>query len=294
MTPTVTVVISTWRIGGLDCTLPALASQTFADFEVVIADDIYRWRSDPLLGRLFPFPVLHVSTDHNLYPLTQAPRGRNTGVRHANGRLIAFLADYAVPPSSWLETHVRAHDAGAGVVVSPYRLWSVDPKVWVIPVRSDGDLNAVWDQLDMIRGRPGLGYSTFDPAATAAGILRDHVRTHPQPQPSPTIDKPPVAAGPDHCHWKCDSVSVDLYRSVNGSDEEYAGFHGFDDWDVAERLRRAGATFAVTGVEVPILDAHPVLPRPLQDYTRDNFPLWQATRHGERPVRCRHGLFTMG
>lgn len=98
MTPNATVVIPTFGDARhLEAVLGGLAKQNMRDFDVIVIDN-NRHRS--LSRALFATACIPAVLVHE--PRNGLVHARNTGVRHATGRFIAFLDDDAVPTPTWL------------------------------------------------------------------------------------------------------------------------------------------------------------------------------------------------
>ena len=100
--PTISVIISTYnRAELLRNTLASLEVQRSADFEVVVVCGPCTDHTREILklweGRLKVAYCAELSVSAS----------RNVGVSHANGELLAFLDDDAVPEPDWIEAHLR-------------------------------------------------------------------------------------------------------------------------------------------------------------------------------------------
>ena len=69
----VSVVVPTYRIGGIDILVSSLQNQTYEDFELIICDCIHKHRKDIIKQEIsklgLKFDVKHVEPINNRYPL---------------------------------------------------------------------------------------------------------------------------------------------------------------------------------------------------------------------------------
>lgn len=133
--PKVSVLVCTYRAGGLDLVLGSLAKQTFRDFEIVLVDDLREWRFQKvrefagLLGlepklvypEHYPVGVASKPYLHGAVPLASAGASlaENKAIVHASGELCLWLCDYSWAPEDWIASHWRAylaHDRKASAV----------------------------------------------------------------------------------------------------------------------------------------------------------------------------------
>jgi GT2 family glycosyltransferase len=128
-----TVVICAYTEGRWDALVAcveALAAQTVPPREVIVVVD----HNDALLVRAGDaFANALVVANEERQGLSGA---RNTGVRHANADIVAFLDDDALPEAAWLERLVAAFDdeavVGAGGVALPEWVDGPPPR-WLPP-----------------------------------------------------------------------------------------------------------------------------------------------------------------
>lgn len=107
MTPRVSVVVPTRdRRPALARTLAAVVTQTFRDFELIVVDDGSVDGTPAWVREKHPDARLIVRATS-----AGAAAGRNLGIEHARGELVALLDDDDVWRPSYLEAQVRALDA---------------------------------------------------------------------------------------------------------------------------------------------------------------------------------------
>lgn len=279
-----TVILPTWRLGGLDVTLSALAKQVETpscamdecEFEVVIVDALYRWRAGEIRRQCekFVFPVTHVDVDDSIFPVSCHSRFRNTAIRRAKGKRVIFLSDYAVPPPDFIAKHAALPDDTIGLAPWARTTLNTDAIVCALNL-------SVFDV--MARASQGAYlWSTLKSNVDPFGPVIARFPTNPQAN---------VELGTQEylAHYKADSVPLELCRRINGWDESFDGRGDCADVDFSLRLLWAGAKMRVLDIEVPVLDAHVISVAPLSDWTRSNRNRLVDTRI-KRMVRCVFGL----
>lgn len=106
MDPLVTIIIPTYKRGHLlKYTLEGLKKQTYKNFEVIIilkpsGDDTEE--TSKKYSENFPLLLVKQKSGY----VTDA---YNLGLRKANGQIIAFLDDDAIPSNNWLEEHIKIY-----------------------------------------------------------------------------------------------------------------------------------------------------------------------------------------
>ena len=266
----ITVVLPTWRIGGLDITLGALARQTFRDFEVIVVDALHEWRSGLVAGER----VHHVSVDNSIFPISSHSRFRNTAIRRAQGARLVFLSDYASPHPDFLAAHAHLPDNIIGLTT--WARTKINPDAIDCPL-----LLSPSEVVELARNGKHL-MSTFKPNKNPFG---DVMARYPD-----ALDVFRRLCTMEYAaHWKSDSVGTALVRHINGWDESFDGRGDYADVDFNLRLLWAGAEMQLLPGEVPVLDAHDISVAPLTDYTRNNFLRLEEVRE-HRAIRCAFGL----
>lgn len=281
-----TVVLPTWRLGGLDVTLGALSNQQYTDFEVILVDALHRWRAGAIAERLkaLPFPVRHVPVDDDIFPVSSHSRFRNTAIRRARGKRLMFFGDYACPAPDFLERHADLPEDTIGF--STWVRTTVPHDIIECPIGL-----SVWDVIERAKQGENL-WSTFksevDPLAAC---IKHETDNHLVPWMFPTDLGPGIRPGTQHYlgHWKGDSAPTALVREINGWDEEYDGRGDQADSDFCIRMLWRGAKIRLVNTLIRVLDMHDLSVAPLTDWSRDNRSRFLDVQ-AARMYRCVHGL----
>ena len=105
----ISVVCSTYRMGGLDVLFHGLRSQTHKDFELVLVDGIKDWRGIDVtyLGEKFDVPTVRTCPEPNPFPTFSFGRCYNAGLDAASGDFLYFVCDFTVLQPDALERAAR-------------------------------------------------------------------------------------------------------------------------------------------------------------------------------------------
>jgi len=194
----VSVVINTYnRCRSLRTTLESLRLQTYSNFEVVVVNGPSNDGTDELLDA-WGDRVVRAAC-----PVVNISVSRNIGIATANGEVVAFIDDDAIPEPDWLAT-----------VVGPYA-----------DARVAGAGGIVWDHTGM---KLQYRYSTCDHLGrTEFSSIMPDVRAT-----GPDSDRFVYLQGTNSSFRRTDLASI------GGFDEEIEYFH--DETDVAARLHARG------------------------------------------------------
>lgn len=116
MSPRISVVVATYnRAALLKDLLEDLAGQTVppSEFEVILVDDGSKDPVQPHVAHLALPYRLHVERQDN----AGQARARQKGIELAAGEIVVIIDDDMAIPPDFLESHLRAHDAGLDVVM---------------------------------------------------------------------------------------------------------------------------------------------------------------------------------
>ena len=116
--PSVSVIVLTFRPGGLDLLFSGLAEQDYAgDWELLLVDDLWNPnRCGAVREAGECWPLKHAQRALHLHPgcvvgpgVCTSARARNRALRAARGNLLIWLSDYSAIRSDWIRQHVTAH-----------------------------------------------------------------------------------------------------------------------------------------------------------------------------------------
>ncbi|MDD5156288.1 MAG: glycosyltransferase [Candidatus Omnitrophica bacterium] len=100
MTVSIIIAVKIWQKNLEECAAKCLELD-FSDFEIIILpDDTEKELGDP---KLLTEPRIKIIPTGRLSP----PKKRDMGVKHARGRIVAFIDDDAYPDRNWLKDAVR-------------------------------------------------------------------------------------------------------------------------------------------------------------------------------------------
>ena len=263
--PLISVIVPTLRVGGLDILFAGLEQQTFQDFELILVDSIHKFRKELVAERAknYHFPIKHVETIGNPFPLNSYQRCVNTGIVYASGSVCFFTCDYAWLPPNVLSEHADFHRSAQGraSMLGVIRLHDVPllnqafpPKYGLRELSKGGTVPA--DEIDRQWNDANIRHAMTKKwcddycADLESGVLDpvmwsifDHSFV---PGDSPTglpvlhvemkSSMPEGQVQPQFCHLKNDSIPTESLLAVNGFDERYDGCHGWQDSEVADRM----------------------------------------------------------
>lgn len=247
----VSVILGSSRPGGLDITLPALAKQTYQDFEVVFVDGRYHKRHAQVLdyvkeiGLKQPFFHMPNHRYNGIWPTTCA--GFNTEFMLSEGELLLMIVDFAYMKPDWIEQHIKYHDRPR-LLVSPHKYAPLPPiktKEGFVPEKffwpmaydpnTVGDLRKKiknqfeqFDEITIFKDGP------FDPSWC------DIYKPFPSGQTDPKTDLPEGPLDYRWMHTKNESFPLDKALAIGGMDEWYDRGKGPGDLEFGFRLWKAG------------------------------------------------------
>lgn len=233
--PQVSVILSTYnRPDALQRAVEGYGRSTFRSFELIVADDGSGPDTRALVERLArraAFPLRHVWQPDEGFRLAAI---RNAAVRAARGAILLFTDGDCVPLDGLLEAH--ASSCRPGIAVAGGRCWLSGAQTDLVLASTEG-AQAVGPRVRRAAW-PGLRLERLK------GRL--HRLLHLKPRPRLTTANA--------------SVHRDDVLRVNGFDERFEGW-GYEDEDLARRLRRVGVRIVDRTLEALVLHLfHPVHP----------------------------------
>lgn len=244
----------------LEKSLAAFARQSFADFEIVIADDGSKTDYAPMLrswGHRFPRGIQHVTHEKKGF---RRARILNRGIRVSRYDRIIFLDMDCLPHREFVRNHLGF--LAPGIAITGRR----------VNVRAE-DVSGSESIL-----KNGLGLSVFQLVRL---WIRGRARVIEHGFVSPFLYESRYSAIMGSNFSACRSDLV----AVNGFNEEFVGWGGEDD-DLDQRLRFSGVR--VRNVRNKVIQYHLVHPQRAMK-NEPNLALLQRTKN-ERIVRARVGL----
>lgn len=221
-TPRIATVVATYNWpGALDRVLASLASQTYRNVEVIVADDGSGSETADLVNRWSgraPFPVRHVWQEDEGF---RAAAIRNRAVAASEAGYILFLDGDCVVRPDFLARHAALADPGRFVAGNRVLL-SREFSERIISQRIDV---SAWTDRRWVSERLSGGLTRWLPLLRLPpGAWRDRA--------------PRAWEGAKTCNlgiWRSD------FLAVNGLDERYTGW-GYEDSDLVIRLIRHGVS----------------------------------------------------
>ncbi|MBA7663356.1 hypothetical protein ES703_71396 [subsurface metagenome] len=107
------IVLPTFRAGGLDVIKYSLLDQSFKDFELVLVDELYDSRKDMVRQYFKGINLRHIPP-FRVNNYFSSATARNTGISCAEGELIVFTNDYTWLSSDCLQRHWNAYNTLKG------------------------------------------------------------------------------------------------------------------------------------------------------------------------------------
>jgi glycosyltransferase involved in cell wall biosynthesis len=213
MTVELSVIVSTYeRPSELARVLEGYTTQTFQDFEVVVADDGSGPETTAVVERYAKrLRLVHARHEHQGF---RAAAARNMGVRASSGKWLVFADGDCVPFPDFLDAHARARDELSFLAGDRYLLEKDEAAAVTVESIASGAA---------FREAPARERKRLRTLAAKNAFYR-FTRLKPE--------RPKLLTS--NC-----SVSRDAFRSVNGLDERFQGW-GREDDDLRRRLVRAG------------------------------------------------------
>jgi len=284
MSPFLSVIVPTYRAGGIDVLLDALAAQSYTDFELVLVDMLKRHRAEKVAAEARDrfLRVVHVEPKPSPFPIASYCACANVGLAAASGEVALFLADYSRPTPGALAAHAAFHradkTAGRAGLMMPHRY---------VALELEPRFNLRYAASDWERYARDIERGYLDPWMISIGQPSERADAGHEVDGGgrATADADPklrMAAGPidaNFFHAKCESVRLERCLEVNGFDEDLDGGHGYQDSDFAARLSlKAGVQWTLDpSLACEIANPRGVFPmlRRLRD-VRENEAIWRS------------------
>lgn len=239
MNPYISVVVPTMRVGGLDVLFEGLQHQTFRDFELVIADGLYKHRSSTVFKhkKSYNFPVTHVEPFDNPFPVASFCRYSNTALVHARGEIVLFVTDYTFLPKDCLAIHADWHKKSQSKVhglMCPQNYVLTPPHKKSFPCYADEETDTY--AKDIVDGKlTDCMWSLFETPFSPNTLFGTDARWG-GADPKLTLPHGPVHF--NMFHAKNESCKLEVLLDANGWNEAMDGTHNWQDSELADRLHR--------------------------------------------------------
>jgi len=248
--PKVSVIVNSYRPGGLDVLFDSLRHQDYpGEWEVVFVDELWERRQDVVARLALDVPCgefHHIGNERGHWPKCSTAAAHNAGIVRSSGDLVIWWSDYSAARPDWISQHVAAHRSwgGGNLVVNGshfntrapaissalqhFPLDPVDPSLARLITIFDHPVTSAEAFL-----LPLSGWSMVDGKWTFTHTGQDTASMH--------IPDGPVDSG--YYFMKHDSVPREALVSVGGNDESFDGLHQRHDTEMAIRLEANGARF---------------------------------------------------
>ncbi len=250
--PMVSVLVNTFRSGGLDITLAGMRDQFYdkSKFEVIVVDHRYEKRHKE---------VVAMAKDYGIQNFTHVPEYQrngkwcsfasawNTAFMLAEGDISIILIDYAYAPPQWIEKHVSwLYDSDGNKLkrfaIGPHSHHSMpafvfygnDIKAWI--QKQDELRSCCLDQMDFgkVFGEMSIFEKPFDPIE----INRTTVISPPHQDPKLLYETGRCTR--EFVHIKNESYWTESIYEINGCDEIFEYGKGPMDNEFGARFERSG------------------------------------------------------
>jgi glycosyltransferase involved in cell wall biosynthesis len=296
--PYLSVIVPTYRVGGLDVLFESLSNQTFKDFELILVDSIREYRAPYIEDNInkLDFQVKHISPIHDPYPYHNYCRSANTGIINASGEVVVLSADHTWFQPNVLEVHAnfhKSHPVNHGLMC-PNKYLSPPPVNPVLPVYNQ--IYEVEGNVDMDKYvsdiKSGLlndvMYSIYINPLIKTSSPLDTLFPHPEYVNHMARDPKNISPiGPIlHNYFCCQNESMNIKHlfAINGFDEDLDFSHSSQDSDMGERLTfKAGVSWFANPINsVYVLTPRWLFPR-LKKVRYENVGVWESKKRAGYP-----------
>lgn len=247
----VSVVVSSWRPGGLDITFAGMAAQTHLDFEVILVDHRRLTRLDSVAqkAREYSLTNLFHVPEHRCDKFYHGAAAFNTGLMLAEGDITIMLQDYCYAPVGWIEKHEESHNFRTPTFcLAPYCHLEIPEERLPYKTESEQELRySLVEEPESVKG--GFDeFCIFDEPFNNSWITKLKVQQPPQAQDpkfieayvTKTRNRGPIPFW--YCHAKNCSFPTEMAIKVGGIDETFDKGKGPWDNEFCFRFDRAGCT----------------------------------------------------
>lgn len=249
MEPKVSVLYCTARHGGLDVLYESMKCQTFRNFEVVVVDELRRWKVYPDAG--FNFVEPPPKKEGMFWNLSAS---LNKGTAACRGEIVVLLQDYIFVPEDGLQKLVDVYMKDAPCLVSGVGHQFKEPSTIFDP-------KGLWSCWDSWPGRPSGDKVFVDPRIKGKGL---YVCT-------------PV-------EWEANYAcfAKEIWKKIGGFDEAFDAGWGYDNVNFAERAQLAGFNTFIDMENECLCYSHIELfgEKEHRDKSPNNQVLWYKTYQG--------------
>lgn len=292
----VSVVLVTHRVGGLDIVFDSLSRQIFKDFELIISDGLYQYRKELVAEKIkdYSFRVKHIEPFNNPFPNNAFCRYANSGLAHADCKVVVFITDYTFLPSESLLKHARHYmtnpELGYMACHRYFKLNNVHPdfpNYTDEPVEKDNDLLYNHSNDDTLKYAEDVRSGKLNSLMWSLFEQNFNYETY-------NMEWDPLLAVADPksrleesglinlswFHGKNESCGLENILRINGWDESLDGGHGFQDTDLSDRLTKLGGITAwhfdfSNGCY--LINPRPIFPHGFRHRSvQDNGDIWRA------------------
>lgn len=233
----VSVILPSYRIGGLDVSFPGLGNQTFKDYEVIFVDALHTRRRQLVAeyAEKKGVPLIHIPPKKDTLPLHAPNNFENTGLLKSSGELIIMFGDYQYPPPNWIEHHWQMYQQHKNTIV----MGSLD--IYDHPPLKDG-INEILDASTYYAFLQH-NYCPEINDKVMMTVFKEEFKPEDLKNLSLLIpDARGSCSGPAPYTWvilKNDSVPIEIFENLNGLDENLDFGSGYQDTDFAFRALKA-------------------------------------------------------
>jgi len=222
MSKKISVLLATYRKGGLDISFSGLTHQTMPkeDWELILVDVWWMERSTTVrnyLGNKIDYT--HCYPARTLWPVDSVNMHRNSAIALAEGELCIFFCDYMYVRPDYLERMWGQYQQSKPATpIAPHRYWDYPPvnRNWEREIAGISIFEKWWEPSDL-KSLWNRGQDADPKLQLQAGGITGM-----------------------YFHAKNESARLDALLATNGNDEAFDGGHNNSDIEIGCRLERNG------------------------------------------------------